>query len=406
MADIFPLMLGYMDKQMVVGLLFFYLDKGLEVRDTIAKLLENSPVTTEGTVKPSHDQRIQKTALIAKPALDAFFDLQPPGSLSTYQFNLTATKVEQSRHQGEMSLDFLAEKKGITKNVMQAVLELAYLYYDKGSMEDASELLTLCHNVRDYGLDADTILWGKLMCDIGASNWQSALDIAGLIRRSQKSDEEDRFRDATSTTIRSRVWLLHWVLFPFFKGGNQNSVQLLYYVFDYHSDFIYRSVVETVCPHYLRYICAAVLLNRTRYQNFRWAASMTESIYEYSDPLTELVAAINRPSLEKALSLLPEVSKLISMDYFLCDHESDIIENAKRMIFQKLMAMHTVVSIPYAAEKLGISQPDAEVWLANLVSESKQRAKVDSVNGLLNVEPQTRPVEVLVYDKLDSASRK
>eukprot|EP00796_Vickermania_ingenoplastis_P004684 gene4684-3377_t len=409
MADILPHILPYLDKQMVLGLLYFYLDKGLDVKDALLQLLETTPLTPDGSVKPEHERRILETTAIAKPALDAFFDLQPEGSPSLYQFNVTATKVEQSRHQGEMSLEFLAEKKGITQPVMTAVLQLAYLYYNKGSMEDASELLTLCQSVSGYDIDSEAVLWGKLMCDSGACNWQSAIEVAGMIRKNQKSEDEERFRrdnNGNKTTTRSRVWLLHWILFPFFKGGIQNSVQLLYFVFDYHSNFIYRSVVETVCPHYLRYICAAVLLNRTRYQNFRWAASMAESIYEYSDPLTELVLAIHRPHLEHALELLPKVSEVISMDYFLCDHESELIGNAKRMIFQKLMTMHTVVSIPYVAEKLGIAEAAAEVWLVNLVSESKQRAKVDSVNGLLNVEPQTRPVEVTVYEKIDSASRK
>lgn len=406
MADILPFILPHMDKQMVLGLLYFYLDKGLDVKGAIMELLEKSPVTPEGTVKPEHEERIVATAARAKKALDAFFDLQPEGSPVTYQFKLTATKVEQLRHQGELSVDFLVDKSGITPAIMRAVFELAYLYYDKGSMEDASELLTLCQSVTGYDLDPNSVLWGKLMCDTGACNWQSAMEIASLIRKNQKSDDEELFRRTTATPTRDRVWLLHWVLFPFFKGGNQNSIQLLYYVFDLHANFVHRSVVETICPHYLRYICAAVLLNRTRYQNFRSAASMAESIYEYSDPLTELVKAIQRPALDKALDLLPQVQELVSMDYFLCDHEADILGNAKRLIFQKLMAIHTVVSIPFVAEKLGCSQSEAEMWLANLVSESKQRAKVDSVNSLLNVEPQTRPVEVMVYDRLDSASRK
>lgn len=395
-----------MDKQMVIGLLYFYLDKGLDVKGAILELLEHTPMTPDGTIKPEHEERIAATAAIAKPALDAFFDLQPEGAPSTYQFNLTATKVEQLRHQGELSMDYLVDKMGLTPTIMKAVLQLAYLYYEKGSMEDASELLTLCQSVTGGDLDAKSVMWGKLMCDTGACNWQSAMEVASQIRKNQKADDEELFRHSTTTTTRDRVWLLHWVLFPFFKGGNQNSVQLLYYVFDYHANFVYRSVVETVCPHYLRYICAAVLLNRTRHQNFRNAASMAESIYEYSDPLTELVKAIQRPALDKALDLLPQVQELVSMDYFLCDHEVDIIGNAKRLIFQKLMAIHTVVSIPFVAEKLGCSQSEAEMWLANLVSESKQRAKVDSVNSLLHVEPQARPVEVIAYDKLDSASRK
>lgn len=405
MTDFLYHILPYLDRQLAVGVLYFYLDKGFNVQEALVQLLANSPVNAvDGSVKPEHEKRIIAKAQVAKPALDLFFDVELDGANSRYQFNVTNTKIEQSRHQGEMSEGFLRDK-GITQEVMRAVLELAYLYYEKASMEEASELLTLCQHVTGYDLDADSILWGKLMCDCGAGNWQSAIEIAGVIRKNQKAEEEG-FRRLAGTTVRARVWLLHWVLFPYFKGGNQNSVNLLFLVFDYHSNYIYRSVVETACPHYLRYICAAVLLNRTRYQNFRFAAAMAESVYEYRDALTELVASIHRPNLERALDLLPEVSQLVQNDYFLCDHEADIIGNAKRIIFQKLMSIHTVISIPYAAGKLGCSQAEAEVWLANLVSESKQRAKVDSVNGLLNVEPQSRPVEVQVYDRLDSASRK
>lgn len=133
---------------------------------------------------------------------------------------------------------------------------------------------------------------------------------------------------------------------------------------------------------------------------------MADRIYEYSDPLTRLVLLINKSSFEEALALLPDVERVIQDDYFLCDLEEEIVQNAKRMIFEKYMSLHSVVSIPYVADRLNMSTAEAEVWLVNLLGDSRQRAKIDSVNEQLNVEPQTRSVEATIYDRLESASRR
>lgn len=73
------------------------------------------------------------------------------------------------------------------------------------------------------------------MCDTGARNWRSAIDIAAQIQKLQNADESEMFRQDSKTTVRQRAWLLHWILFPFFKGGSQYPVNLLFYVFDYKS---------------------------------------------------------------------------------------------------------------------------------------------------------------------------
>ncbi|CCW68604.1 unnamed protein product [Phytomonas sp. Hart1] len=405
MEHMLSCMLPYLDKHLALGLLSFYEEKGLAVEDAKAKVLASTALTPQYTVKPEQEERIQATTLRAKPALDEFFEGSDNEDY-TYQFKLTASEVEQLRTQSELSYDYLRTKKGITRAVMQAVMELAFLYYDKASYGDASELLALCQCVSGYDLPSEIIIWGKLMCDTGACNWQSAIEMAATIRKNQNSDEEEIFRQANATTIQARAWLLHWVLFPFFKGGSQYPVQLLSYIFDHRSDNIYQSVIETLCPHYLRYVCAAVLLNYTRHSNFKAAAAMTENIYEYSDALTKLIGLIQKFDFEGALELLPEVEKVVQEDFFLCDLEDCLMSKAKRLIFQRYMSLHMVVSIPYVADKLGMSKADAEVWLVNLISDSKQRAKVDSVNEQLNVEPQTRAADALVYDKLESISRK
>lgn len=404
--DMLAKLLPYMDKHLALGLLNHYSLRGEDVQDAMMKLIETTGLDTNGGIKAETEELMTKATAAAQPALTEFFD-KTDDAHYTYQFKLTETEIGECRTQGELSLEYLSEKKGITASVMKAVLELAYLYYDTGAYGDASELLALCQCVSGYAnLRSDMILWGKLMSDIGAVNWQSAMRIAEEIRRVHNANEEDLFGAPNTTTVRARVWLLHWVLFPFFKGGLQYSLQLLYVIFDHRHDSTYRKAVETVCPHYLRYICAAVLLHRTRYSNFVSAAELVESIYEYSDPLTHLVTLIQKASFEDAIALLPEVRSMVKEDYFLADYEEEIIENAKRMIFSKYMSLHSVVSIPYVAEQLEMSTADAEVWLVNLISESvKHRAKIDSVNEQLNVEPQTRSLESLIYDKLDAVLR-
>ncbi|EPY35516.1 translation initiation factor 3 subunit E [Angomonas deanei] len=343
-------------------------------------------------------------------ALDLFFD-KSEEEICTYRFKLTSTEVDQLRAQGELAVDYLSTK-GVTPQVMQNMMRLAFLYYDKGAYVDAAEILSFCKAVTGAGLVRDNLLWGKLLCDTASTNWASAIAVADEIRNNQNF--VGRFETKNTTTTRSRAWLLHWVLFPFFKGSIQGTEHLLQYVFDNRPNDtnrtnadpkmfeLYRSVVESACPHLLRYICAAVLLNRSRQHHFRHTATMTEQIYEYSDALTRLVQLIHRSALEEALDLLPEVEELLDLDYFLCDLKNDILESARSVIFQRYIAIHTVVSIPYVAGKLGVSKEEAEIWLVNLISSSRQRAKVDSVNEQLRMMPTVHPVESTMLEKLES----
>lgn len=400
-------LLPHLDKHPALWLLYFYSDQGFDVADAVRQVQATTALTAEGEVSASHERKIKESIQRAQPALDEFFEKSETGN-STYQFKLTGSEIDALRSNRELSRDVL-ESKGITRDVMGAVMELAYLYYDAARYTDASELLSLCQCVVGYELDQSKVLWGKLVTDTGTCNWPSAIAVAEKLRRQQNADvfEEDIFRLTSTTTTTERVWLLHWVLFPFFKGGSQSSTHLLNFIFDFRTDCVYQKVVESVCPHYLRYICAAAILNKQRRSALRSAAEMVVNVYEYSDPITKLVHAIvNQQSFEGALALLPDVRAMVKDDYFLNQHASELEENAKRLIFARYMMTHCVVSIPYVAEKLGMSTGDAEVWLANLISETKQRAKIDSVAEQMVVGSQVRSVHQSVLDKLEAVDRR
>ncbi|RHW68125.1 eukaryotic translation initiation factor [Trypanosoma brucei equiperdum] len=406
MTEMLSCLVPYLDKHLVLGLLYFYDDQGVDVGDALRFVQATTALTPEGEVSLEQENKIRETAERARPALDMFFE-QNVSDNCTYQLCLTESRIDELRGKGELSRGFL-EKEGITPKVMTAVMDLAFLYYDAARYGDASELLSLLQCVTGYELGESKLLWGRLVCDTCSCRWPSAIAAAEKLWKQQGADGSENksgkttLRGDNGTSVTERVWLLHWALFPFFKGGNQYSTHLLNIVFDNKTDSIYQCVVETVCPHYLRYICAAAILNTHRRSALRRAAEMVGRIYEYSDPLTQLVREItNYRSFEDTLELLPKVSELAQGDYFLNLNADNLVENAKRLIFTQYVVTHSVVSIPYMAERLEMSAAGAEVWLADLISETKQRAKIDAVTGQMFVGSQVRSVHQTVLDRLE-----
>lgn len=405
MTDLLARFLPHLDKHLALCLLDYYVGQGYtEVQETYDAVLAETALTPDG-VREGHDARIEELTVIAQPALDQFFD-NSGGLESTYQLKYSTADLDNMRKQGELSLEYLQPKYGINQKVMHAVLELAYLYYDKASYIDAAELLVLCNNLNGFNLPIQTVLWGRLMCETLAGYYGSAKTVANLIRNEQNGVSEGTFRPVASTTVRARVWLLHWILFPFFKGGAQYPGELHMWVFGNYNT-AYREVIETVCPYYTRYVCAAALLNQHRSRNIRLQADLVKSVsHSYSDALTRTIAAVRANDLESALDLLPAVRQLISEDYFLCDFQDTLIDKIERLIFQRYVAIHSCVSFEYVASKLKMDVEEAEVWLVGLVSDTKQRGKVDSVQKQLNVEPQAKTIEQQVFDQLELALRK
>ncbi|KAH8609069.1 eIF3 subunit 6 N terminal domain [Trypanosoma vivax] len=215
MTEILKCLVPHLDKHLVLGLLYFYQDQGYDVTQAVTEIQGRTALTPEGEVSAEQERKIVETAQRAAPALDKFFETSETEN-STYQFRLTASEIDALRSNRELSLDML-EGAGITREVMQAVMDLAYLHYDAARYTDASELLSFCQCVTGYELDQNKLLWGKLVTDTCTCNWQSAIATAEKLRLQQSAGgfEEEIFRNTSRTTTTERIWLLHWVCFRF-----------------------------------------------------------------------------------------------------------------------------------------------------------------------------------------------
>ena len=62
--------------------------------------------------------------------------------------------------------------------------------------------------------------------------------------------------------LQQRTWLIHWSLFVFFndpKGRGRDGITDMFL-----NQPQYANAIQTVCPHILRYLTAAVITNKRR----------------------------------------------------------------------------------------------------------------------------------------------
>uniref|UniRef100_K1QCP7 Eukaryotic translation initiation factor 3 subunit E n=1 Tax=Magallana gigas TaxID=29159 RepID=K1QCP7_MAGGI len=85
-------------------------------------------------------------------------------------------------------------------------------------------------------------------------------------------------------------------------------------------------------------------------------------------------------------------------DFFLVACLDDFIENARLLIFETFCRIHECISINMLAEKLNMTEEDAERWIVNLIRNARLDAKIDSklghvVMGAQAVSPYQQVIE-------------
>merc|ERR1712087_613663 len=108
-----------------------------------------------------------------------------------------------------------------------------------------------------------------------------------------KKSERER-KANVATIMRDRAWLLHWSLFVYL-----NKYTLLDELIQLFSSAKYMNVIQTMCPHLLRYLTAAIVIspNIDKVQSkLKYLSDVSEVIIEerqhYSDPITEFVRLV------------------------------------------------------------------------------------------------------------------
>jgi len=277
---------------------------------------------------------------------------------------------------------YLQQQLNISAQHIEVLYRYAKFVYECGQYADAS---TLLGHYRQLTLDADkgfSALWGKLACEILATNWEGALEDLNTLR----DLIDNRSGAPAAMQLQQRCWIMHWALFVLGNHPNGRAV-----VCDLFLQDKYLQAIQANAPHLLRYLAVAVITNPRRRDKMRDLVRVigTERT-AYSDPITKLLEDLHtHANFEHAQARLKECAVVLDNDFFLCNSEDLFIKSARLALFESYCRIHERIDLTMLAEKLGMEQIAAEKWIVKMVSDAQLNAKIDSQSGhvILGVQP-------------------
>jgi translation initiation factor 3 subunit E len=251
--------------------------------------------------------------------------------------------------------------------------------YECGGYEKTSSILD-AYRILVPGNDrhiADC-LWGKLASDILTQNWEQSSINLGQLREWIDKNEKD---SNSLHTLQQRCWLIHWGLYVYFHHpkGREQLIDLFFT----HGQESYLNAVQTTCPHILRYITAAAIISKRRKNIMRELVKIIQQeSYNYRDPITELVECLYvNFDFDGAQVKLRKCDDVLTNDFFLAGFHSEFIENARLFSFETFCRIHQCITIKMLAEKLNMTNEEAEKWIVDLIRNARLDAKIDSKLG-------------------------
>lgn len=295
--------------------------------------------------------------------------------------------------------NFLVKEYQVTMDMMESLYKLAKYRYECGNYSNTTGylyfyLLVVPTSDKNYL----NVLWGKLASEILAQNWDTALEDLNKLREFIDSSTSG----SALQLLQQRTWLMHWSLFVFFNHVKGRDAIIEMFLYRPH----YLNAIQTMCPHILRYLATAVIVNRTRRSALKDLVKVIQQeSYTYRDPITEFLEHLYvNFDFDGARQKLHECQTVLFNDFFLLACLEEFVENARLMIFETFCRIHQCISIGMLAEKLNMNPDEAECWIVNLIRNARLDAKIDSKLGhvVMGTQPLS-PYQQLV-EKIDSLS--
>nr|CAG4645457.1 EOG090X0491 [Lynceus sp. MCZ IZ 141354] len=303
------------------------------------------------------------------------------------------TRQLQASRDSRQLVEYLTKNHGLKPEMVDTLFEFAKFQYECGNYTGAAEYLYF-HRYLVMPNDKNYLngLWGKLASEILMQNWDTALEDLNRL----KDFIDGNSFNSPLQALQHRTWLIHWSLFIFFNHpkGRELIVEMLLYQPQY------LNAIETTCPHILRYLTTAVIINK---QNRRTLLKdlikvIQQESYAYKDPITKFIEHLYvNFDFDAAQQELRKCKDVLINDFFLVAVLDDFIENARLMIFETFCRIHQCISIRMLADKLNMSVEDAERWIVNLIRQARLDAKIDSQAGHVVMSINTvSPYQLLI----------
>eukprot|EP00008_Paramoeba_atlantica_P006530 CAMPEP_0201475208 /NCGR_PEP_ID=MMETSP0151_2-20130828/659_1 /ASSEMBLY_ACC=CAM_ASM_000257 /TAXON_ID=200890 /ORGANISM="Paramoeba atlantica, Strain 621/1 / CCAP 1560/9" /LENGTH=439 /DNA_ID=CAMNT_0047855241 /DNA_START=103 /DNA_END=1422 /DNA_ORIENTATION=- len=310
------------------------------------------------------------------------------------------TVAEQLIRDKSFDMPYLSQEYGITQDHLKGFYEFARFQYGCGNYSKAADFLAyfrMLSGNQDKNISA---LWGKLASEILMHRWEDALSDLKLLQ----SLIDGRPNVSHITLLQQRTWLLHWSLFIFFNHPNGRTALLELFFSEK-----YLNTIQTSCPHVLRYLATAVITSKRKHRNALkdLLKIIQQESYTYSDPVTDFIDALFvQFDFDEAQKTLRECEKVLGNDFFLQGCKADFLESARMFIFETYCRIHQCIDISMIAEKLDMTDKDAERWIVNLIRNAHFDAKIDSANNqVILANSSANPYHQLI-DKTKSAAYK
>jgi translation initiation factor 3 subunit E len=247
--------------------------------------------------------------------------------------------IKSLRETGNLNkISYLQEHHGITDATLKAFYSLAKHTYECGDYTKASEYLTLFREVSTDSELGNNAIWGKLATNILMEQWDVALKD---VQQVKEIVEARAFANPT-TQLQQRTWLLHWSL-PIFFNSPDSRMTLLEF---YHHEKTWQ-VVQTSCPHLLRYIIVASVISKRRFPK-EIVKMVDQESYAYSDPVTKFIETLYGPSdFEGAEAQLQLCASVLDNDPYLNLVKGDFLEASRLLIFELFCKLHSCIDTRY-----------------------------------------------------------
>lgn len=291
------------------------------------------------------------------------------------------------------------QKEFDSKNeLVDSAYRMGKYFYECGDYQNSISYLYFCllvmqPNDKNYL----NVLWGNLAAEILLLNWTSALEDLNRLR-----ETIDQSNFSNKEALQQRTWLVHWSVLVFFNHAKGRD--LIIEMFLYKP--LYLNAIQTMCPHIMRYLATAVIINRSRRNALKDLIKVIQQeSYTYRDPITEFLEHLYvNFDFEGARMKLHECQTVIINDFFIAACLKEFVENARLMIFETFCRIHQCITISMLAEKLNMTTNEAECWIVNLIRNARLDAKIDSKLGhvVMGTQPLS-PYQQLV-EKIDSLS--
>ncbi|KAF3919889.1 hypothetical protein ABW21_db0205808 [Orbilia brochopaga] len=411
--DLSPKIMPYLDRHLIFHLLAFMRDQQIYPAE---ELLQNTYDLLEPTNMTDYVMDLWKQ-IHGKDDIDVPRDfllkrekvMQEWNALQDETTKITGLLenpdvISNFRSDKMQNLQFLKDNHGVTDDMIDALLKYGQGAYSRGSYAQASDIL---YSFRILSTDSDKVnqaTWGKLACEILTVNWEGAME---EIQKIKETIDTKPFLSPTAQ-LQQRTWLIHWALFPLFNHDAARDTILELF---FSPNFI--NTIQTSCPWIIRYLAVAVITSKNRSANSRATAIqqkqfkdlvrvVRQELYEYSDPITQFVAALHLDfDFEEAQKQLGEAEDVLRSDFFLLGSAETFVECARHLISEAYCRIHQRIDIKDLSQRLNLTQDDGEKWIVNLIRDTRVDAKIDYKNGtvIMNHPPQSVYQQVIEKTK-------